>query len=690
MNLIKFTGEVVFIINGRGMNIRFFQIFLAIALSAECSAGDFRCGEPIPVEKYGQIGSGGLINNAVGTLDSDGKKLLLCYSSGCMMNKNIFHSYLEIGRAEDGAPLFKKSARFDSPECGFNNRTRIFKSRDGNTYAFFATPQGLFRAKVDSISGKFSFFGKLLKCGQFCAIVENPDGSYYIYTSAKTVLKEPEKKEVHPWNGQRYVPFDGSLIWRKGEYRSYLQVQKLDSIDSENLSEPKRATTSTSEVISYTCGDSYSDSSGTVHMFVGTREGVITYYNVKGGGMLSPVKLCKVGDVALRAPLVDNSPVVMLRGGNPDLYAGGEGGIYYYGFDRWMPDGTPVFKRDLRAREVNTRLFFGSLPVVEAVDWDGDGLTDIVIGNSQGQVGWAKNVGSPGNPKFLEPDLFLKNGEEFMEKGGYLNLQGPEEAQWGYVGPAAFDWDEDGILDLLTGDNSSHFGVYFNLAGKGGANFAERKMLYCNGLEVHGTWRQRPGIARMQNGKIAYVILDWDDQARLYWRMDKLNLVDVGKLRLVDGSPITATGTQNGECGRIKFDLADVDGDGKTDILMGTIGCNSVPNLSAGIPRNLAGSMMAASVLWLRNVGSEDNPIFEYPRLMMLKTSLEGDSCGESVPTKFGWHSCSVSKADFGGDLQGLLVGMEDGNIYFYKFSQIDWRDFNSLERKKAKNKKNG
>lgn len=41
------------------MNIQFFQIFLAIALSAECSAGDFRCGEPIPVEKYGQIGSGG-------------------------------------------------------------------------------------------------------------------------------------------------------------------------------------------------------------------------------------------------------------------------------------------------------------------------------------------------------------------------------------------------------------------------------------------------------------------------------------------------------------------------------------------------------------------------------------------------------------------------------------------------------
>ena len=80
MNLIKFTGEVVFIINGGGMNIRFFQIFLAIALSAECSAGDFRCGEPIPVEKYGQIGSGGLINNAVGTLDSDGKKLLLCLS----------------------------------------------------------------------------------------------------------------------------------------------------------------------------------------------------------------------------------------------------------------------------------------------------------------------------------------------------------------------------------------------------------------------------------------------------------------------------------------------------------------------------------------------------------------------------------------------------------------------------------
>ena len=143
------------------MNIRFFQVLFAIALFAECNAGDFRCGEPIPVENYGQIGSGGLINNAVGALDSDGKKLLLCYSSGCMMNKNIFHSYEEIGCAKDGAPLFKKSVRFDSPECGFNNRTRVFKSRDGNTYAFFATQQGLLRAKVDSISGKFSFFGKL-------------------------------------------------------------------------------------------------------------------------------------------------------------------------------------------------------------------------------------------------------------------------------------------------------------------------------------------------------------------------------------------------------------------------------------------------------------------------------------------------------------------------------------------------
>ena len=631
-------------------------------------------GQPIPVERYGQIGTGGLLNYPLGGMRIGDEDYLFAFSSGCRMNKNIFNLYKQIGKAADDAPLFKKQLRLPPAPSGLNRHTRVFKTRDGSVYAFFPTPKGYVRAKMNPETYEFVPFGKPLSFGNLCGIVENEDGSFYIYTAGRTVLKESEKSELHAWNGKRYVPFDGSFIWRGGEARSYLNVCKLPQITSDKLSKGTMATTTNAEVIYYTCGDSYTDADGKKHLFVGTNTGTIVHYIVGENGKLSERQLCKSGDIALRAPLINNSPIIMLRDGKPDLYTGGEGGIYYYKFEKWEEDGTPVYERDLRARETDTNIYFGSLPMVEVADVDGDGLTDIVIGNSQGQVGWAKNVGKPGEPKFTEPKLFRKEGEDFMEKGGYLNVQGPMEAQWGYVGPTLFDWDGDGKLDLITGDNSSHFGVYFNKTSSKTPNFSERKLLYCDGLEVHGTWRQRPGVAKLNNGKVAYVILDWDDQIRLYWQLDKRNLVDAGKLLLTDGNPITGRGRQNGECGRVKFSLVDVDKDGKTDLLLGTIGCNSIPSQKKGIPNSL--KRRGAAVLWLKNVGSDDKPVLEYPRLMTVKT-LDGSY---EVPN-LGWHSCSADLVDFGGELKGIIVGMEDGNIIFYKDSDIKWEDFNSVKR---------
>ncbi|MFR6032693.1 MAG: hypothetical protein ACLUKN_05640 [Bacilli bacterium] len=61
-----------------GYEYSIFSNFLAIALSAECSAGDFRCGEPILREVRCRLVRG-LINNAVGTLDSDGKNFFMLF-----------------------------------------------------------------------------------------------------------------------------------------------------------------------------------------------------------------------------------------------------------------------------------------------------------------------------------------------------------------------------------------------------------------------------------------------------------------------------------------------------------------------------------------------------------------------------------------------------------------------------------
>jgi FG-GAP-like repeat len=105
-------------------------------------------------------------------------------------------------------------------------------------------------------------------------------------------------------------------------------------------------------------------------------------------------------------------------------------------------------------------------------DLNGDGLFDLVAGTEKGDVLYYPNRGRPGEPRFDGSVVLMDN-------------QGPIDTGW-YSSPFLYDWDNDGLVDLLVGTSGNVILWWQNVGDREAAKFKYRGFVRADGgrLEV--------------------------------------------------------------------------------------------------------------------------------------------------------------------------------------------------------------
>ncbi len=172
--------------------------------------------------------------------------------------------------------------------------------------------------------------------------------------------------------------------------------------------------------------------------------------------------------------------------GDADLISGDRNG--YFNVWVWDDTGFVAYTQYQLTDSTPLNVGYNSYPTV--IDWNGDGMKDLLLGCENGQVLLWSNVGSDTWPMFQDAETLEAGGEPLYQYR---------------VNPFVIDLDRDGVNDLACGDGNGYVLFYRNT----GTNSAPE-------LAAAETLRSPAGLPVMSGGTAAYGSRCWFG----YWDAD--------------------------------------------------------------------------------------------------------------------------------------------------------------------------
>ena len=279
------------------------------------------------------------------------------------------------------------------------------------------------------------------------------------------------------------------------------------------------------------------------------------------------------------------------------------------------PKFTSAFPLQLKGEDL--KVSFNAKPAF--ADLNGDTCKDLIVGAGSGKIYFYRNYGTDESPEFLKAEELLLENSSALSAGFF-----------GEAAPAAMDLNRDGLLDIIVGTKKGEILFFLN-----------------NGKRGWPVFKNKPFVLGFDLGQFAVpYVADWDDDGFL----DVIVGNSEGEVLLLKNSRLKTPpyffapvkireASSYIDIGLFSAPaLADINGDGQKDLISGEVRGN---------------------IFLYPNVSSSKNPSF------LAKKQIPKSK----GPLDVGrWAAVCVVDADYDGK-KDIISGCEEGYIYFFKNS---------------------